>query len=175
MRDYGGYRDKYAKYEAMGSWIQIAIFWEDTRPASNDKLRKNTINELPMQIPERAILMASNPGDVVLDCFTGGGSTLHAAEKNGRQWIGADLENCEASLQRIRAFLISEETPTPSKAVQDCFSAQFVKAALTIDPSKKNRPIKRARNVVDVSGDKFKSKSRIFAPAFNGAAHTEVI
>ena len=32
-----------------------------------------------------------NPGDLVLDCFVGSGTTLVAAEELGRQWIGADI------------------------------------------------------------------------------------
>lgn len=170
IRDYGGYREKYTKYEFEGDiWVQVSDFWEDTRPASHDKLRENNINELPMQVPERAILMASNPGDVVLDCFTGGGSTLHAAEKHGRFWIGSDLENCDASLQRINAFLATEEKRRPPRAVQDCFSPEFVKAALTIDPTRSTRPIKRIRGGIDTTGEKFRSKSRVFAQ--NGADH----
>src|SRR5215471_17492884 len=72
IRDYGGYKDKYKKYELNGAmWVQISDFWEDTRPARQEKARAKFVNELPVQIPERAILLASRPGDVVLDCFAG--------------------------------------------------------------------------------------------------------
>lgn len=36
------------------------------------------------------ILASSNPGSIVLDCFCGSGSTLLAADDNGRNWIGMD-------------------------------------------------------------------------------------
>jgi len=40
----------------------------------------------------RTIIMASsNPGDLVLDCFCGSGTTLQAAQELGRNWIGIDL------------------------------------------------------------------------------------
>jgi adenine-specific DNA-methyltransferase len=39
---------------------------------------------------ERLILSATNPGDLVLDCFVGSGTTCAAAEKLGRRWIGID-------------------------------------------------------------------------------------
>ena len=40
---------------------------------------------------KRIIEASSNPGDLVLDCFAGAGTTLVAAEELGRQWIGADI------------------------------------------------------------------------------------
>ena len=33
----------------------------------------------------------SNPGDIVLDCFIGSGTTAAVAQKVGRRWIGADI------------------------------------------------------------------------------------
>lgn len=48
----------------------------------------------PTQKPEallnRIIKASSNPGDLVLDCFAGSGTTLAVAEKLGRRWIGVD-------------------------------------------------------------------------------------
>lgn len=37
------------------------------------------------------ISASSNPGDIILDCFAGSGTTLVAAESLGRQWIGVDI------------------------------------------------------------------------------------
>lgn len=46
---------------------------------------------------------SSNPGDIVLDCFAGSGTTLGAAFDNGRYWIGADnsAESLKAVLKRF--------------------------------------------------------------------------
>lgn len=41
-------------------------------------------------LAERIIDAASKPGDLVLDCFAGSGTTCAAAEKMGRRWIGID-------------------------------------------------------------------------------------
>jgi len=38
----------------------------------------------PVELVERAIRNSSRPGDTVLDCFAGSGTTLIAAEKSGR-------------------------------------------------------------------------------------------
>ncbi len=40
---------------------------------------------------ERIIEASSNPGDIVLDPFCGCGTTVHAAQKLGREWIGIDI------------------------------------------------------------------------------------
>ncbi|MDX2155614.1 MAG: site-specific DNA-methyltransferase [Hyphomicrobiaceae bacterium] len=52
----------------------------------------------PVALLERIISASSNPGDVVLDPFCGCGTTIHAAEKLGRQWIGIDITHLAISL-----------------------------------------------------------------------------
>lgn len=44
----------------------------------------------PEQLLERVILGSSSEGDIVLDAFSGSGTTLAVAEKLGRRWIGID-------------------------------------------------------------------------------------
>lgn len=45
----------------------------------------------PLALLERIIQSSSNPGDVVLDPFCGCGTTIEAAERHGRRWIGIDV------------------------------------------------------------------------------------
>jgi DNA modification methylase len=45
----------------------------------------------PENLIERIVTMSSNPGDLVLDCFCGSGTTAAVAEKLGRRWIACDL------------------------------------------------------------------------------------
>ena len=67
----------------------------------DDVWRIPTINNMaiertgyPTQKPEALLYLiikaSSNPGDLVLDCFTGSGTTQAVAEKSGRRWIGVD-------------------------------------------------------------------------------------
>ena len=44
----------------------------------------------PIELLEIIIKASSNPGDIVLDFFCGSGTTLVAAAKLGRRWIGID-------------------------------------------------------------------------------------
>lgn len=94
-KDYGGYRNKFSKWEDEEGipWTQISDFWDDTRPARQyDKKRPFKINELPYEIPERAILMSTQEGDLIFDPFGGSGSTYYAACVNNRLWIGSVWE-----------------------------------------------------------------------------------
>ncbi|MFZ1415468.1 MAG: DNA methyltransferase [Defluviicoccus sp.] len=52
----------------------------------------------PLALLERLIHVSSNPGDSVLDPFCGCGTTIHAAQKLGRQWIGIDITHLAISL-----------------------------------------------------------------------------
>jgi site-specific DNA-methyltransferase (adenine-specific) len=51
---------------------------------------------------ERIITASSNPGDVVLDPFCGCGTTIHAAQKLDRQWIGIDVTYLAINLIKRR-------------------------------------------------------------------------
>lgn len=58
----------------------------------------------PVALLEKFVLASSNPGDVVLDPFCGCGTTVHAAQKLGRQWIGIDITHLAIGLieKRLR-------------------------------------------------------------------------
>ena len=164
LRDYGGYRKTYDRFtDPDGSlWVQVSDFWEDTRPARQEKSRESQVNELPLQIPERAILMASKPGDIVLDCFAGGGSTLHAAHMTGRQWIGGELGVPTASLRRLGTFVGITEDPHPSQRILNCFTEPFRSKVLHIQPSK-DRPVQQVELLRRADAEeKFASKSKVF-------------
>jgi len=167
LRDYGGYRDKYRKYEDEGGipWIQISDFWEDTRPATHDKARQQQINELPIQIPERAMLLASNPGDVVLDCFAGAGSTIHAAQRTGRYWIAGDLGEPQASLRRIATFWGTDEVPSLPKRIEKCFTKRFRDSLPEIQP-RGERPVVTSGVLpgVDQDAHRYAVRSKVWTP-----------
>jgi site-specific DNA-methyltransferase (adenine-specific) len=52
----------------------------------------------PLALLERIIAASSNEGDVVLDPFCGCGTTIHAAQKLTRQWIGIDITHLAIAL-----------------------------------------------------------------------------
>lgn len=86
IKDYGGHRNK-----LNPEGLNLTDFWEDTSPNRHKKFKvRPGVNELKLVVPERAILLSTNEGDLVLDPFGGGGSTYQAAEKHRRRWIGTE-------------------------------------------------------------------------------------
>src|SRR5438874_436224 len=56
----------------------------------------------PQALLERIISASSNRGDVILDPFCGCGTTIHAAQKLDRQWIGIDITYLAINLIKRR-------------------------------------------------------------------------
>lgn len=61
----------------------------------------------PLALMERAIENSSKPGDVVLDLFSGSGSTLIACERTGRVSYSLELEPlyCDIAVARWEQFV----------------------------------------------------------------------
>ena len=56
----------------------------------------------PVALLERLLTMSTNDGDVVLDPFCGCGTTVDAAIKLGRQWLGIDITYIAVGLIQAR-------------------------------------------------------------------------
>lgn len=79
--------------------------WEISQLTNNSKERLGFYpTQKPLRLLEKIILASSNPKDIVLDPFCGSGTTLVAAKKLGRYYIGIDnsKEAIRISKQRLR-------------------------------------------------------------------------
>ncbi len=79
--------------------------WLDIQPlTAQAKERLGYPTQKPVALLERIVSASSNPGDVVLNPFCGCGTTVHAAEKLGRRWIGIDVTHLAIGLieKRLR-------------------------------------------------------------------------
>ncbi len=73
--------------------------WDDILRVGNTSAeRLGYPTQKPVALLERIINASSNPGDVVLDPFCGCGTTVHAAQKLGRAWIGIDVTHLAIGL-----------------------------------------------------------------------------
>lgn len=72
----------------------------------------------PERLLERVLLLATKPGDYVLDSFLGSGTTAAVAQKMGRKWIGVELGNHAYTHCKVRMdMVIDGEQGGISKAV----------------------------------------------------------
>jgi len=77
--------------------------WADISPLNSQAIeRLGYPTQKPLALLERIITLATNPGDVVLDPFCGCGTSIHAAQKLGRQWIGIDITYLAINLIKRR-------------------------------------------------------------------------
>lgn len=77
--------------------------WTDIQPLSaHDAERLGYPTQKPLALLERIIQASSNPGDLVLDPFCGCGTTIAAAQKLGRAWVGIDVTHLAIALQKYR-------------------------------------------------------------------------
>jgi adenine-specific DNA-methyltransferase len=78
--------------------------WLDCRDSINQNMRLTGYpTEKNIDMLDTIILASSNPGDIVMDCFCGSGSTLQAAFQTNRRWIGID-NSFEAISTTLRRF-----------------------------------------------------------------------
>jgi len=83
--------------------VLLQDVWKDIRPIHNlSKERLGFPTQKPITLLERIIKASSNKGDVVLDPFCGCGTTIAAAQKLNRKWIGIDITHLAINLMKYR-------------------------------------------------------------------------
>ena len=83
------------------SIVQVSELWSDTGTGSftDEKLY---VLQTGTKAVQRCILMATDPGDLVLDPTCGSGTTAYVAEQWGRRWITIDTSRVALALARAR-------------------------------------------------------------------------
>jgi adenine-specific DNA-methyltransferase len=79
----------------------LTNIWDDTTVAGFASDKRYIVETSP-KIVERCILMATDPGDLVLDPTCGSGTTAYVAEQWGRRWITIDTSRVALALARAR-------------------------------------------------------------------------
>ncbi len=91
-------------YLDQNGGVPLQDIWMDVKDAHNQNIRVTGYpTEKNPEVLRRIILASSNPGDLVLDCFAGSGTTLAVASELGRNWIGID-NSLEAMRSMINRF-----------------------------------------------------------------------
>lgn len=72
--------------------------WSDIVMSKSGSERLGYPTQKPLLLLERILSASSNPDDVVLDPFCGCGTTIHAAQRLARRWIGIDVTHLAIGL-----------------------------------------------------------------------------
>jgi hypothetical protein len=94
---------EYKRYLDEMRGVPLQDLWTDITPIiAGTAERLGYPTQKPVALLERIIAASSNEGDLVLDPFCGCGTTVHAAEKLNRRWIGIDVTHLAIGLVKRR-------------------------------------------------------------------------
>ena len=93
LKDYGGKSDQRHPFGTL-----VSDVWGDIHRIRHRSRRDSHPCQLPVHLMQRVVLMATEPGDIVLDPFLGTGTTAIAAKSLGRRFIGIDMDPDYAKL-----------------------------------------------------------------------------
>jgi len=93
--------DEWKNWGSRGVWYVPSVRANDDHEA-----------KFPVELPARVIRLLTDPGDIVLDCFMGSGTTAVAAIRENRQYIGIEILEKYVDLARQR---VSTENLTMEK------------------------------------------------------------
>lgn len=83
-RGYAGFN---SKYPAKSEFKRVSNVWDDIP----ELMHPERSCQKPLRLMDRIIQTHSNPGDLVVDCFAGWGSTGISAVQNARDFVGCEM------------------------------------------------------------------------------------
>ena len=91
----------FKKYLHESQHTPLTNIWMDTME-STFAVQRTYVVQTSTKVVHRCILMATDPGDLVLDPTCGSGTTAYVAEQSGRRWITIDTSRVALALARAR-------------------------------------------------------------------------
>ncbi len=102
------YFDYHAMKEENGG-KQMQSFWAICPPRKSEKRHGKHPTQKPLELLQRIVKAASRPGDLVLDPFSGSGTTGVACAMLGRRYMGIELNPEYLAIARDRYLSLEEE------------------------------------------------------------------
>jgi site-specific DNA-methyltransferase (adenine-specific) len=83
---------------------EMPLIWTMTAPGGDEKTFGKHPTQKPISLVERCLAASTNPGDLVLDPFLGGGTTAVACARLNRGCVGIEMEegNINLSVKRVK-------------------------------------------------------------------------
>ena len=145
----------------------VTDWWTDIRTVTGWSPENTGFpTQKPLGLYERIIRVSSDPGDIVLDPFCGCATTLVAAERLGRQWIGMDIwdEAHEIVIKRLQGEGLLAPDGDADGQLLTFGQIQYATAppVRTDDRAEATPPPKRLMRVPEPPGPR-QSRAEIFA------------
>jgi len=88
----------------MNNNKQMLSLWSIKAPGSAEKIYGKHPTQKPLELLDRIVKASTRMGDIILDPFSGSATTGIAAYKEGRQYIGIELEEeyLKTSIKRFK-------------------------------------------------------------------------
>jgi site-specific DNA-methyltransferase (adenine-specific) len=154
LKDYGG---KKASLHSFGPLVSDV--WTDIHRIKHNKYRDEHPCQLPIHLLERIILMSTDENDIVFDPFVGTGTTVLAAKRLGRRFIGIDIDETYVNITKNK---LSKELP--NSKVDDVWVSFYLDEIVTIrniDWVKLARYFLIPENIKEIDFTKIKFKKQI--------------
>lgn len=97
-----GWTFNYWDAKEMNGGKQMRNLWQFPVTPATERSEGKHPSQKPLGLLERAVLLASHPGEVVLDPFAGAGTLALAAAKHGREWLLIESVPAYADIARRR-------------------------------------------------------------------------
>lgn len=129
---------RYKRYLDEMHGIGLQDLWTDIRNISSRAAEAlGYPTQKPIALLERILMASSNEGDVVLDPFCGCGTTITAAQKLNRRWIGIDITHLAVNLMRSRLMdTFGDEIKSTFKVVGEPTTLEDAEHLALIDNDK---------------------------------------
>jgi site-specific DNA-methyltransferase (adenine-specific) len=149
LKDYGG---KKASLHPFGPLISDV--WTDIHRIKHNKYRDEHPCQLPLHLLERIILMSTDQDDIVLDPFVGTGTSVIAAKRLGRRFIGIDIDKKYVNITNNK--LLNESS---NSKIGDVWVSFYLNEIITIRDKDWNKLLSFfsiPKNIKDIDSTKIK-------------------
>ena len=154
LKDYGGKKDKLHPFGPL-----ISDVWTDIHRIKHNKNRDPHPCQLPLHFMDRLILLATDENDIVLDPFSGTGTTAISTKRLGRKYIGFEIDPVYVDVSKEKL----KNTETNYK-IGNCWVSFYLKDIVTIrhkdwDDLKKHFIIPTSMKTIDYKKTILKNKN----------------
>jgi len=122
LKDYGGKKSSLHPFGPL-----VSDVWTDIHRIKHNKYRDEHPCQLPIHLLERIILMSTDENDIVLDPFVGTGTTVIAAKRLGRRFIGIDIDEKYISITKNKL-----KKESPNSKIGDVWVSFYLGKIVTI-------------------------------------------